>query len=342
MVLWLLGSLALASLELGDDCRKSVETRDTPLVDSGCQSSARESHHAMNFLENHEIRPLTLQDAPGLTPVGLILGRGSNALEVVVTTSPEKPTIPAVRAAWKARVAGRATPVLLVVLYGNRGAICGPTGDQPTVYLDVDPTKLERICSAGLLEPNRLLAILFLADAIPAVESPTSGLRNEGLFATHELINGVPKRADWDASTRQAAPLLARRDRTLLQSLGYTLDELPGREYILRMGQSRVALALLLEREESPAAGPIFSGSSPVSQALAKADAENLEYLIVTCGLSDTALSSSSGRGNRAARAHGDIHRTKSGPPRRQSGWIPLALVFGYSASKKWLRLSDS
>lgn len=238
----------------------------------------------MSFLENHEIRPLTLQDAPGLTPVGLILGNGSNALEVVVTTSHLKPSVPAVRAAWKARVAGRATPVLLVVLYGDHGAVCGPTGDQPTVYLDVDPTKLERICAAGLQEPNRLLAILFLTDAIPAIESQTSGLRNEGLFATHELAKGVPLRDDWAAGTRQAAPLLGRRDRALLQSLGYTLDQLPGREYILRMGQSRVALALLLEREESPDAGPIFSGSSPVSQALAKADAENLEYLIVTCG----------------------------------------------------------
>ena len=238
----------------------------------------------MSFLENHEIRPVTLQDAPALTPLGLILGNGSNALEVIVGTSVEKPTVSSVRAAWKARVAGRATPVLLVVLYGAHGAVCGPTGDQPTVYLDVDPTKLERICAAGLKEPNRLLAILFLTDAIPAVESHTSGLRNEGLFATHELVSGVPRRDDWVVGTRQAAPLLGRRDRPLLQSLGYTLDQLPGREHILRMGQSRIALALLLEREESPDTGTLFAGSSPVSQALAKADAENLEYLIVTCG----------------------------------------------------------
>jgi hypothetical protein len=252
------------------------------LVDSGCQ--AFREFETMSFLENHEIRPLTLRDPNGLSPAGLVLGKGANALEVVITTSLEKPTTPTVRSAWKTRVAGRATPVLLVVLYGDRAGICGPLGEQSPVYLDIEPGKIERTCSAALQEPSRHHAILFLKDAIPALESQTSGLRNEGLFATHELINGVPKRDDWDASSSKAAPLLSLRDRSLLQALGYTLEQLPGREYILRTAQSRIALALLLEREESPDAGPIFSGSSPVSQALAKADAENLEYVIVTSG----------------------------------------------------------
>jgi hypothetical protein len=238
----------------------------------------------MSFLQGQEIRPLTLQDPNGLTPVGLVLGNGSNALEVVITASPDKPSTAAVRGAWKSRLAGRATPVLLVVLYGDKAAVCGPLGEHPTVYLDIEPGRVERTCSAALQEPNRHHAILFLKDAIPALESPTSGLRNEGLFATHELINGVPKRNDWGTSTSKAAPLLALRDRNLLKSLGYTLEQLPGREYILRTAQSRLALALLLANEESPDVGPIFSGSSPVTQALAKAEAENLDYLIVTSG----------------------------------------------------------
>jgi hypothetical protein len=36
-------------------------------------------------------------------------------------------------AAWTTRRGGRASPVLLVALYGDQAALCGPAGDDPPV-----------------------------------------------------------------------------------------------------------------------------------------------------------------------------------------------------------------
>ena len=55
---------------------------------------------------------------------GLALGAGPSALEVLVATSESEPALPALRSAWKTRKGGRATPILLVVLYGDKAALC--------------------------------------------------------------------------------------------------------------------------------------------------------------------------------------------------------------------------
>ena len=132
-----------------------------------------------------------------MRPRGLLLGNGPNALEVVVMEAPGRPSVADLRALWKTRLGGRATPVLVVALYGDRAALCGPAGDQPPSFLDVDPGKVERICRTALDEPDRHAALRFLHATIPDIHAPLSGLRNEGFFASHELKVGVPRRADW-------------------------------------------------------------------------------------------------------------------------------------------------
>ena len=101
---------------------------------------------------------------------------------------------------WKRRHQRAAVPLLTVVAYPKdrpqRAVVCGPAGDNPlTVELNRDHA--ERLAAAALDEPNRHLAIRFLADALegdPNEENP--GLRNKGLLATHELLYGVPKCPD--------------------------------------------------------------------------------------------------------------------------------------------------
>ena len=61
--------------------------------------------------------------------------------------------------------------------------------------------------------------------AIPEVESPLPGLRNEGLFAFHELDWDVPQRPDWPDAQEQATPLLGLRGPELLEGLGYDASD---------------------------------------------------------------------------------------------------------------------
>jgi hypothetical protein len=239
----------------------------------------------MTFLADRELRPVALAEANGLHADGLILGKGASALEVVVTSSLAKPSVHALRAAWKARVGGRATPVLRITLYDTKAAVVGPSGDRPYAYTDVEPSKLGRICAAALDEPDRHAALRFLNNILGELQSASYGLRNEGLFASHELEIGVPAHLEWNDAGQRAKPLLNLRGLDLLKGLGFTVEALLGPAYVLRAADSRTALAVLLERNEVPEiANTRFSSLSPISYALAQADAENLDFVVLLAG----------------------------------------------------------
>jgi len=237
------------------------------------------------FLADIDLRPLPLPDPQGMEPVGLALGQGRGALEVAVTRSAHRPTQAAMRTVWRGRQGGRAVPLILVALHGDRAGLCGEHGDDPPVYLDLDRGMVERLCRTALAEPDRHAASRFLRAAIPELESPLPGLRNEGLFATHELARDVPQRRDWADAQTLAAPLLGLRGRRLLGALGYQIEALPGHAAILRTGDNKIAVAVFLERGEAcDVASDRFGGASPISYALAKADAESLPYVVVDHG----------------------------------------------------------
>lgn len=221
-----------------------------------------------------------------MRPVGLALGNGAQAVEVAVVAAERKPSTPDLRAAWKARLKGRATPLVMVALYDAHAAICGPGGDQPPAFSDLDPERVERICRTALEEPDRHAALRFLHAVIPEVQARLAGVRNEGLFATHELEYGVPRRPDWGEAAGRAGAALNERGESLLRALGFTVEPLAaGTGSILRASGSRTALAIFLDRNESPEApSSRFSNLSPVSYALATADNEGLPYVVVCAG----------------------------------------------------------
>jgi hypothetical protein len=237
----------------------------------------------MNFLEDHELRPLEIGNGGAFRPVGLALGKGAQAVEVVVLAADRRPSLSDLRALWKARLKGRATPLIVVALYDGHAAICGPVGDQPPAYSDLDPELVERICRAALGEPDRHAALRRLHAVIPNVQAPLAGLRNEGLLATHELEHDVHRRVDWPDASSRATPLLKQRGEGLLRALGFTVEPLTaGPGSILRAAGTRTALAIFLDRNESPETpNRRFSDHSPITWALNVADQERLRYVIV-------------------------------------------------------------
>lgn len=238
----------------------------------------------MTFLKDLLRRPLALADAKGLEPMGLFLGNGANALEVVVLRAPSV-TMSGIRAVWATRLRGRATPLLVVVLSGHRAALCGPAGEPPPTFLDLDANRVERICRTALAEPDRHGALRFLATAIREADAPMAGVRNEGLFATHELQNGLPKSKYWESAKDSALSLLGLRGEQLVERLGYKIEATPGPVSILRAGDARRAVAVFLDRNESPdLPNSRFAHWSPVSFALATADRENLDWVVVSAG----------------------------------------------------------
>ena len=229
--------------------------------------------------------------AGSFAPSVYYLGPGDPPFEVAVAESPTRPSPPDLRTLWKRRHGGKSSPLLLVVLYPSgaqkRAAICGPTGDQPTLISNLDPTNVARIAEAALAEPNRHAAARFLVEVLGELESELPGLRNEGLLATHELRAGVPTRADWAEACERGKSLLSKRGRELVESLGFTVQPRDTASFILRAGDMDTAtgVAIFLDKKESyEGAGQRFDGNSPVSLALAKADADRLPFVVITRG----------------------------------------------------------
>lgn len=253
----------------------------------------------MAFLEDVDLRQLAIAGLPStMTPLGLALGRGDSALEIAVLESSVEPRAADVAAAWKTRWAGRAAPVLVAIQHGDRLALCGPSDPNPPVHLDVERAQAEQICRAALSEPDRHRARTFLAAALRTLETPLPGLRNEGLFATHHLQNNVPSRPDFAAATARGVEALALRDEPLIRALGFVVERTPSHCVVLRKGDSKVALAVLVNRgTDVDAPSETFNGLSPVSYGLAKADQENLPYLLVLEGPAVRLYVTNPGRG---------------------------------------------
>lgn len=242
----------------------------------------------MSFLSSSDPRLLEGAFGPKLEAVALHLGRGGQALEVAVLHASGTPTATDLKSALRERRGRRASPVLVVALHGvQRAAICGVDEDNPFVETDLDRSQVERLCVKALAAPDRHVATRALRDAFPQLAATLPGLSNHGLFAMHELEAGVPRRADWSAASRGAAELLESRGRGLIQALGFTIREFSGADpgSVLVANGTKVAVAVFLERPDEidpPLAR--FNDRAPISWALAKADEENLDYVVISAG----------------------------------------------------------
>lgn len=65
----------------------------------------------------------------------------------------------------------------------------------------------------------------FLTAMLPEVGTDLPGLRNRGMFASHELRDRVPERDDWNQLCEQARPLLSHRGRDLVERLGFRVED---------------------------------------------------------------------------------------------------------------------
>jgi hypothetical protein len=247
--------------------------------------------NSASHFEGIQLRPVKLPGSCPYRPVGLALGQGSSALEVLVTAADSEPRLPNVRSVWKTRSGGRAAPLILLVIHDGKAVVCGPAGDDPPAYPGVDLGQAARICREALEQPDRHAALRCLRDALPSVESKLPGVRNEGFLATHELVRGVRDSERWaeawaDAD-RKARPILTNRGDALLRSLGFTIEKCDQVTSILRAGPhgTKTAVAVLLNQNESAELhADRFGKLSPVSYALAVADRENLRYVLVLQG----------------------------------------------------------
>ena len=191
----------------------------------------------------------------GARPVALFVGKGTSALEVAVVQTTRLSKRSSMVEIWKTRKAGRAAPLLLVVLYPGKASIVGATGENPPIYDDMDIGQVERLCREVLSQPDRHSALHYLSQALPTLETALPGLTNEGLLALHELEHGVPKRSDWVDAGNKAQGASNKRGEEMLSALGFKAERLDKLTNLLRSGERSVALAVMLRENETAEAG---------------------------------------------------------------------------------------
>ena len=221
-----------------------------------------------------------------LTPQGLFAQPGRIGLEVVLAMATRKPTASTLREAWKVRRGSRPAPVLLVVFYpsadGELVATCGPVGEQPVVFSDIQVSQAEALARVALDEPSHHAATRFLLGALAELDSQLPGLRNVGLLATQELSAGVPKRADWQAATQRSTPLLRLRGRRLVEGLGWRVEPLATNTSVLIAGREQRAIAVFCDDNEPFDVASDRFPLSPASQALSAASENGIDWVILT------------------------------------------------------------
>ena len=240
-----------------------------------------------DFLTGQQLRPVTLETPIKGETSGLALGQGSSALEVIVLRTTAAPSLPNVRTTWKKRNNRRASPLIVVVLHGDKATVCGPAGDDPPAYENVDIGQIDRICRDSLAGPDRHAALRYLRDTLQDIDTRLPGIRNEGFLATHELEQGAKKLGDWENALTKSEKIINLHEKELLKALGFKVEACDQVTSILRnkADDRSMALAVLLTQHESPElSGDRFAGLSPVSYALHVAQRENIPYVVLLQG----------------------------------------------------------
>ena len=237
------------------------------------------------FLHDLRFLPVRIGRDAHAIDARIYIGHGASPLEVAVFQPVTQPSKAQLKSWWKLRQASRPAPLLLVALAPEEVMICGPSGEEPPIYSGLDRQVMESLCREALGQPDRHAALRSLRDALPAVQAPVAGIRNEGLLATHELQAGARRRPDWNEAGDKARRIRSARGTELLHGLGFQVEPLDSVTSVLRTSARKAALALLLQPQEAvEAAEARFGDKSPITYALAVADRENLPYVLVLHG----------------------------------------------------------
>ena len=118
------------------------------------------------LLKNH-----TLKDLAGINVNGILLSQNpNNTFEVVYCNSVRRPQTSNLRSLWKTRRQGTAVPLIVACEYESKFSVCGPVGDEPPVYENIEKNIVLTICSEALDKESYPLALRSVKDNLVTIE----------------------------------------------------------------------------------------------------------------------------------------------------------------------------
>ena len=193
----------------------------------------------------------------------------------------------------KARKGNSNNPVVVVAIKEDKSWLFGPN-DNGAITGPLDLEYSKRIVQAALDEPSGLAArrrINQTYSAIngtatgPDVANALPGVSNSGLFASHELRQGVRRRSDWEDACKKSIPILGQRQEDLIRALGYTPEPVDSNAILLKnSGDNARAVAVLLREDETFDGQSNRFAVSPVAFGIKVAEEREVSWLMVLRG----------------------------------------------------------
>lgn len=230
--------------------------------------------------------------APAFADGLVMVGPGQPAVEVAVL--PQRSAAPRalMRGIWQARQAGRPNPVVLVAVGAthNDSSVLWVGPDAASLdVLELDWTTARALIVGAAEQAAGPAAVRYLIERLPRDgEEGIPGINNLGMFAAHALIERARDFPEWDSAAPISTPLRAKSGRALVEALGYTVEQTGQVTEVLRGEDDRAtAIAVFLDQGEAPdASAARFGGQTPVGAALARAERDNIPFVLITRGSS--------------------------------------------------------
>lgn len=205
------------------------------------------------------------------------------------------------RAIWKRRQGGGATPLMLVASGENGGSlkVLGPAKDGPlrTVKAESFAELVRRTVAMGELESQR-----FVAAEIDRLDSERiAGVVVRGLGTEHLLSTRLPGSARWPRLAENTPADGKTEWRDLLRDLGYELERLPERGWLARHG-GKVVIVVHPKKSPSEFARLDDTAHLPEGALLADCDRRGAPYGLMVAGSRLRLLRATGEEGGQATR----------------------------------------
>lgn len=158
------------------------------------------------------------------------------------------------------------------------------TRPRPLIVQKVPVVEARKFCQIILNEETPHAANRLVARWMDERATDMPGLKNDGLFARHALLNYVPERSDWPIASEKAANVRDMAGRELVKALGFHIDDsTEPNASLLTIDGAPTASALFLEGAGSfDEASAQYGAISPVTHALAVARRHPVRWVVLT------------------------------------------------------------
>jgi hypothetical protein len=179
--------------------------------------------------------------------------------------------------------------VLVVVGATHEGAVVtwvGPDAASLDV-LELEWSTARALIAGAAEQPAGPAAVRYLIERLPREgDEGIPGVNNLGMFAAHALIERARDFPEWQANGSGAQKVRGNSGRALVEALGYTVEQTGQVTAVLRSEDDHArAIAVFLDQGEAPDAAAVrFGGQTPVGAALARAERDNIPFVLITRG----------------------------------------------------------